>query len=67
MRSLSSKEILDCIDLIRESLKVGISIEDIEIISEHEQKRRNIHVKSLIEMEDERFIQQFKLFKETAV
>ena len=30
MRSLSSEEILDCIDLIRESLKVGISIEDIK-------------------------------------
>ena len=30
MRELSSKEILDCIDLIRDSLKVGIDIEDIK-------------------------------------
>ena len=30
MRELSSEEILDCIDLIRDSLKVGISIEDIK-------------------------------------
>ena len=30
MRELSSKEILDCIDLIRDSIKVGISIEDIK-------------------------------------
>lgn len=30
MRELSSKEVLDCIDLIRDSLKVGISIEDIK-------------------------------------
>ena len=30
MRSLSSEEILDCIDLIRDSIKVGISIEDIK-------------------------------------
>ena len=30
MRSLSSKEILECIDLIKDSLKVGISIEDIK-------------------------------------
>ena len=30
MRSLSSKEILECIDLIRDSIKVGISIEGIK-------------------------------------
>lgn len=30
MRELSSKEVLECIDLIRDSLKVGISIEDIK-------------------------------------
>ena len=30
MRSLSSEEILECIDLIKESLKVGIDIEDIK-------------------------------------
>ena len=30
MRELSSEEVLDCIDLIRDSLKVGISIEDIK-------------------------------------
>ena len=30
MRELSSEEILDCIDIIKNSLKVGISIEDIK-------------------------------------
>ena len=30
MRELSSEEALECIDLIRDSLKVGISIEDIK-------------------------------------
>ena len=30
MRILSSEEIIECIDLIRESLKVGIDIEDIK-------------------------------------
>ena len=30
MRELSSKEVLECINLIRDSLKVGISIEDIK-------------------------------------
>ena len=30
MRSLSSEEILECIDLIKDSIKVGISIEDIK-------------------------------------
>ena len=30
MRELSSEEILDCIDLIKDSLKVGIDIEDIK-------------------------------------
>ena len=30
MRSLSSEEILECIDLIRNSLKVGIDIEGIK-------------------------------------
>lgn len=30
MRELSSKEVLECIDLIRDSLKVGISIEGIK-------------------------------------
>ncbi len=30
MRELSSEEILECIDLIKESLKAGISIEDIK-------------------------------------
>ena len=30
MRELSSKEILDCIDLIKDSLKVGIDVENIK-------------------------------------
>ena len=30
MKELSSEEVLECIDLIRDSLKVGISIEDIK-------------------------------------
>ena len=30
MRSLSSEEILECIDLIKDSLKVGIDIEGIK-------------------------------------
>ena len=30
MRELSSEEILDCIDLIKDSLKVGIDIEGIK-------------------------------------
>ena len=30
MRSLSSEEILECIDLIKDSLKVGIDVEDIK-------------------------------------
>lgn len=38
----------------------GVNIDDIEIISDHEQNRRNIQAKSLIEMQDERFLSQFK-------
>ncbi len=37
----------------------GVNIDNIGIISKHEQDLRNIQVKSLIEMEDERFLSRF--------
>lgn len=37
----------------------GVNIDNIKIISKHEQNLRNIQVKSLIEMADERFLSRF--------